>query len=741
MGDRTVRVGAILGRNRVDDPAADGPAADDPAAEDGARHGSYLPALDGLRALAVGAVLLFHGGFRWAKGGFLGVSVFFTLSGFLITTLLLRERDGTGTISLRRFWARRARRLLPAALLCLTAVAIVDWRELIPHRSATRVDLLGALVNVTNWRFYFSGQSYGSLFRTPSPVQHYWSLAIEEQFYLVLPILAWLLAARRQCSRRRLLQLAVIAYLGFTALTIVTGWHDPDLAYYATFARAPELLAGVCLALALPSRAIAAASAGTLADEPSALVIARWSLTAAGFAALTQFAALVATVDQRGQWLSRGGLCAFALLSTVLVVAALFAAPVRALLSLRPLPWIGRLSYGIYLYHWPVFLVLSPTRLGWSRWSLFALRVPMTVAVAVVSYYLVEQPIRARRTRPARLPRLALPVAGLATAAVAVLLTGPVSITDQVLAARVVSTAPEHRDPAPPNRFAAPTTGNETAGNDSIDEETTGAATNSVSATADPSATVTTATSASASPAAAPASAAAAAAAARPRPVRILVAGDSTAEALAPGLTAWAAGTGAGSIVSDAIRVGCGFVTSGRDRYGAEPRDIGPVCGQVQSQVESVAATSKADIAVIFDGVWEVTDHQAPGDIWRSPGDVLFDRRLQIALHDVTTKVLAHVPKVVWATSPTIHPGWGFAGDDPAWEPTRMTHYNELLTAMAAEFGDRVVVLDYAKWMNDGPNGMNPDLRPDGVHASASGARVVADWVGPRLVATAIAAG
>ena len=739
MGDRTVRVGARLGPNRVDDPATDDPAVDDPAAEDGARHGSYLPALDGLRALAVGAVLLFHGGFRWAKGGFLGVSVFFTLSGFLITTLLLRERDGTGTISLRRFWARRARRLLPAALVCLAAVAIVDWRGLIPHRSATRVDLLGALVNVANWRFYFSGQSYGSLFRTPSPVQHYWSLAIEEQFYLVLPMLAWLLAARRQCSRRRLLQLAVIAYLGFTALTIVTGWHDPDLAYYATFARAPELLAGVCLALALPSRAIAAGSAGTQADEPSALVIARWSLTAAGFAALTQFAALVATVDQRGQWLSRGGLCAFALLSTVLVIAALFAAPVRALLSLRPLPWIGRLSYGIYLYHWPVFLVLSPTRLGWSRWSLFALRVPVTVAVAVVSYYLVEQPIRARRTRLARLPRLALPVAGLATAAVAVLLTGPVSITDQVLAARVVSTAPEHRDPAPPNRFAAPTTGNETAGNDSIAEETTGAATNSVSATADPSATVTTATVTTATSAsAAPASAAAAA---RPRPVRILVAGDSTAEAVAPGLTAWAADTGAGSIVSDAIRVGCGFVTSGRDRYGAEPRDIGPVCGQVQSQVESVAATSKADIAVIFDGVWEVTDHQAPGDIWRSPGDVLFDRRLQIALHDVTTKVLAHVPKVVWATSPTIHPGWGFAGDDPAWEPTRMTHYNELLTAMAAEFGDRVVVLDYAKWMNDGPNGMNPDLRPDGVHASAAGARVVADWVGPRLVATANAAG
>ena len=718
--------------------------ADDPSAEDGARHGSYLPAIDGLRALAVGAVLLFHGGFRWAKGGFLGVSVFFTLSGFLITTLLLRERDGTGTISLRRFWARRARRLLPAALVCLVAVAILDWRGLIPHRSATRVDLLGALFNVANWRFYFSGQSYGSLFRTPSPVQHYWSLAIEEQFYLVLPILVWLLAARRRCSRRRLLQLAVVGYLAFTALTIVTGWHDPDLAYYATFARAPELLAGVCLALALPPRAIAAASAGTLANEPSALVIARWSLTAAGFAALTQFAALVASVDQRGHWLSRGGLCAFALLSVVLVTAALFAAPVRALLSLRPLPWVGRLSYGIYLYHWPVFLALSPTRLGWSRWPLFAIRVPVTVAVAAASYYLVEQPIRAHRTRPARLPRLALPVAGLATAAVAVLLTGPVSITNQVLAARVVSTAPPHRDGSTPNPFAAPTTGNDTTGNttdDTTDEEKTGTAGAPATATTDAAATVTTDGSAATTTPSASPSASASASTTSSRPVRILVAGDSTAEALASGLTAWAADSGAGTVVSDAIRVGCGFVTSGRDRYGAEPRDIGPICGQVQSHVESVATTSRADVAVIFNGVWEVTDHQAPGDIWRSPGDVLFDRRLQIALHDLTTKVLAHVPKVVWATSPTIHPGWGFAGDDPAWEPARMSHYNELLTAMAAEFGDRVVVLDYARWMNDGPNGMNPDLRPDGVHSSAAGARVVADWVGPRLVAAAIPAG
>ena len=152
----------------------------------------HLPGLDGLRGLAVIGVLLFHGGFTWAKGGFLGVSTFFTLSGFLITNLLVREFDTSSTIALGRFWTRRFRRLLPAALIAIALVGVVWWRIGSPEQLAgLRGDMLGALAYMANWRFYSAGTSYADLFSAPSPLQHFWSLAIEEQFYLFFPPIVW----------------------------------------------------------------------------------------------------------------------------------------------------------------------------------------------------------------------------------------------------------------------------------------------------------------------------------------------------------------------------------------------------------------------------------------------------------------------------------------------------------------------------------------------------------------------
>ena len=150
----------------------------------------HLSGLDGLRGLAVIGVLLFHGGFTWARGGFLGVSTFFTLSGFLITNILVREWDATSAIGLGRFWTRRFRRLLPAALVAIALVGRVWWRVGSAEQiSALRGDMLSSVAYVANWRFLFSGTSYASLFSAPSPLQHFWSLAIEEQFYLVFPLI------------------------------------------------------------------------------------------------------------------------------------------------------------------------------------------------------------------------------------------------------------------------------------------------------------------------------------------------------------------------------------------------------------------------------------------------------------------------------------------------------------------------------------------------------------------------
>src|SRR3954447_22398213 len=163
----------------------------------------HLPALDGLRGVAVVAVLFFHGGFRWAKGGWLGVSVFFTLSGFLITNLLVAEWSSDRSISLKTFWSRRFRRLMPAALACLLLVAFYGQVSASPEQlHHLRGDLLAAVGYVANWRFLFSKLSYADLFSAPSPVQHFWSLAIEEQFYVLYPLVV--VAALRLGGRRLL---------------------------------------------------------------------------------------------------------------------------------------------------------------------------------------------------------------------------------------------------------------------------------------------------------------------------------------------------------------------------------------------------------------------------------------------------------------------------------------------------------------------------------------------------------
>ncbi|MEL7207370.1 MAG: acyltransferase, partial [Actinomycetota bacterium] len=211
----------------------------------------YEPGLDGLRGLAVLGVLLFHGGFSWAVGGYLGVSTFFTLSGFLITSLLLREREATGTISLKGFWGRRFRRLMPASLVALAGIVVygllvADQAQL----NDLRGDVLAALAYVANWRFIFQDQSYADLFTSPSPVQHFWSLAIEEQFYFVFPLLAAGVLTVGRGSRQIFM---VVLGLGAVASTLLmVSLHEPGLettrVYYGTGTRAVELLTGALLA-------------------------------------------------------------------------------------------------------------------------------------------------------------------------------------------------------------------------------------------------------------------------------------------------------------------------------------------------------------------------------------------------------------------------------------------------------------------------------------------------------------
>ncbi len=347
--------------------------------------GHHVRGLDGLRAIAVGVVLLYHGEIPWMRGGFLGISLFFTLSGFLITSMLLRTQRRSGRIDLRSFWARRYRRLLPAAYVTLAGVlvfgATVATRQQLSDLPGA---VASALAQVTNWFFILSGRSYVALFTAPSPVQHFWSLAIEEQFYLVMPLVLLLLLRRRQSLKvtAGVLAAGAVASTATMVLLFQRG-ASLDRLYYGTDTRAAELLVGALLAVVLHARPLPAT--GRLRRALPALGIASALFLLWAFTHLTLTDAL----------LYRGGFLIVASASAGLILSVLGnRGPVAAALSLRPLGALGIISYAVYLFHWPLFLWLTEDRTGLDRWPLLFLRVAVTVGLAIVSYHFLEMPVR-----------------------------------------------------------------------------------------------------------------------------------------------------------------------------------------------------------------------------------------------------------------------------------------------------------------------------------------------------------
>jgi peptidoglycan/LPS O-acetylase OafA/YrhL len=354
----------------------------------------HKPALDGMRGFGLLAVLAYHTEPSWIPGGVFALTMFFALSGFLITGLLLVERDRKGSIGLKAFWLRRARRLLPAALVALFGIVLYGWLFADASQlQRLRGDVLSALAYVFNWRLVLTGSGYSEAFESASPVQHFWSLAIEEQLYLVLPLvvagmLTWRLGGRRQLA---------IALGVLTAISVGLSISFSDLAdptsriYYGTDTRAAEFLVGSLCAVLFIGR--------PLVEVPSR--VKGW----VGTAALLLLVVLCFRTELTDPWVFRGGFALVATLSTVIVIACWsYAEPVTTLLSPAPIRYLGVISYGVYLYHWPIFLTLSPERTGLSTWPLLGLRFSVTLAIAVVSYYLIELPIREKRSiiRPQR---------------------------------------------------------------------------------------------------------------------------------------------------------------------------------------------------------------------------------------------------------------------------------------------------------------------------------------------------
>jgi peptidoglycan/LPS O-acetylase OafA/YrhL len=365
----------------------------DPDASPTGERLGYVPGLDGVRAFAVAAVMAYHAGVSHVTGGFLGVDAFFALSGFLITSLLLGEARHTGTIRLASFWARRARRLLPALFLVLCFVGLFAWLAA-PQGTypGLRLDSLATLLYVANWHFILEGSSYFQAALAPSPLTHTWSLAIEEQFYVVWPLVVLALVK----LRRTPMTLLCVAGAGALASTLWMAWlhragGDPTRLYYGTDTHAMTLLCGAALAAALAVRARDADPAALRARGAAGIAV-----QLAGLAGALVLAAMVLRVTGTTSWLYKGGFLV-AGVATAAVIASVVTVPtgaMAAVLGWSPIRFIGRISYGLYLWHYPLFLWLDHERTGLYGLRLLAVRVGVTLVVATASFYLVERPIR-----------------------------------------------------------------------------------------------------------------------------------------------------------------------------------------------------------------------------------------------------------------------------------------------------------------------------------------------------------
>jgi peptidoglycan/LPS O-acetylase OafA/YrhL len=344
----------------------------------------YIPAVDGLRALAVIAVILYHANFG-LQGGFLGVEVFFIISGYLITSLLLAEWGLTGKVDLKGFWLRRARRLLPAVYLLLVVVLAYSVLFLPEEVASLRSDAAASAAYVTNWYLIFSHKSYFEAVGRPSLLRHLWSLAVEEQFYLLWPLLFF--AAMSWLRKPRYVLAAVLAGIAVSTGLMIGLYRpelDPSRVYYGTDTRAAGLLVGVALAYVwTPGQAHTRAG-------PRLLDVI-------GLVAIVGLFLSCLLIQEFQPFLYRGGFLLVALMTAALIAVSVHprARWVPWLLSTPPLHWVGLRSYGIYLWHWPVLMVTRPQQdLPLEGWPLFAVRLIATLVLADLSYRFVEMPIR-----------------------------------------------------------------------------------------------------------------------------------------------------------------------------------------------------------------------------------------------------------------------------------------------------------------------------------------------------------
>lgn len=549
----------------------------------------YKPGLDGLRAVAVVLVLVFHSDLGWLPGGFLGVSVFFTLSGFLITSLIVSEVGSSGRLDLLGFWERRFRRLLPAALVTIAGVSAAGiWLSTSVEQSRLRGDAIASVLYVSNWRSILADLSYEEIFSTKSPLIHLWSLAIEEQMYIVIPLIVVIITGLG-LSRRT---------IGWTALALsgistVVGavFLSGDRLYYGTDARAAELLIGVSAAAFIGPRIW------------SGDVRAPRTLSWLSIGALVVIVMMSRFSSTNSEWVYAGALPAFAVLSLACVIGSLVPGPMQAVFSLRPLVYIGKLSYGLYLFHWPIFTWIDEARFGVDGVSLFVVRLVVTAAITLLSYLLIEKPIRERRWLSSR-RSFALVMAAATVFTVSIPLVGLRSLaatpnTDIRVLSTVPLTIPDGDSPSATGDSSDPT-----------------------------------------------------------HPLHVLVIGDSTAENIARAL----ATVDSIGVVSAGV-LGCPLVqvTEVFDRPRASQET-----SYCPNNLEVVEANSRGiDLLFIVAGVANQWAHRSlEGDVV-APGSAQYQRRYDDLMEDLQVVLASRAVPIVVLDNPRTRADEAVLGDEP----------------------------------------------------------------------------
>jgi peptidoglycan/LPS O-acetylase OafA/YrhL len=371
----------------------------DEAARPSATGKSRISALDGVRAVSLLLIMGYHFGVGWLQGGFFSLDIFYVLSGYLITGLLLGEFARRGRIQLSSFWLRRARRLLPALIIVLVAVTVmVRFAEPAGLYPGFRMNALSALFYFSNWWQIHTSSNYFVATGTPSPLTHTWSLAVEEQFYLVWPLVVFAVLSLTKTFQRGVQAVLVLAGAGAIASALEMAYlYNPrgniTRLYFGTDTHAQSILIGATMACALT---LIQRKRGEEGMAPVARSTpARYGLVAvgllgfAGTFALTYFQGGTAAFDYQGGFFLSGLSAAAIVIGAVCVPAG----PIARVLSLKPLVWLGLVSYGAYLWHYPVFIYLDQTRTGTSGFPLLVIRFGVTFAIAAASYYLVERPV------------------------------------------------------------------------------------------------------------------------------------------------------------------------------------------------------------------------------------------------------------------------------------------------------------------------------------------------------------